>query len=326
MTERKDGAPPAVLASVVVLAMADFAHRSAAEQTDLRAQLEALTGVAIQPLAAAERIVLDAPGALVVAVLEGPAAALALAERARAAAGELPLRIGVEFGPVFAADDGTRGARLTGEGVGAALELADAAAPGRMLASPRFRDALAASAAAEGAARALRTQRMALFSAAAAALLALALGARALRPPPAPPVRPAALQFEIKPRGDIYLDGKLKGQTPPLKHFEVNPGPHTVEVRNGAFAPLRIEMNLASAEQMTIRHEFVAPKPPPAPPHHKPKKEPRKEAKKEPKKAPVEEPKKEQKKEPTEEEAKKDINWGDNIRRDFENARRKLGF
>ncbi len=326
MTETTDGAPPAVLAGVVVLAMADFAHRTATEQTDLRAQLEALTGVAIQPLAAAERIVLDAPGALAVAVLEGPAAALALAERARAAAGELPLRVGVDYGPIFAADDATRGACLAGEGVGAARALAEAAATGGMLASPRFRDALAASLASEGAVRAQRVQRAALFSAAAAALLALAVGARALRPPPAPPVRPAALQFEIKPRGDIYLDGKLKGQTPPLKHVEVNPGPHTVEVRNGAFAPLRIEMNLASAEQMTIRHEFVAPKPPPAPPHRKPKKEPRREAKKEPKrepkKAPVAEPKKEQ----TEEEAKKDINWGDNIRRDFENARRKLGF
>jgi PEGA domain len=330
MTETIDGAPPTVLASVVVLAMADFAHRPAAEQTDLRAQLEALTGVAIQPLAAAERIVLDAPGAQVVAVLEGPAAALALADRARAAAGELPLRVGVDYGPIFVAGDATRGDCVAGEGVGAARALAEAAATGGMLASPRFRDALAGSLASEGTARALRMQRVALFCAAAAAFLALAVGARALRPPPAPPVRPAALQFEIKPRGDIYLDGKLKGQTPPLKSVEVNPGPHTVEVRNGAFAPLRIEMNLASAEQMTIRHEFVAPKPPPAPPHRKPKKEPRKEAKKEPKKepkkeskkAPVEEPKKEQ----TEEEAKKDINWGDNIRHDFENARRKLGF
>jgi PEGA domain len=180
--------------------------------------------------------------------------------------------------------------------------------------------------ASEGTARALRMQRVALFCAAAAAFLALAVGARALRPPPAPPVRPAALQFEIKPRGDIYLDGKLRGQTPPLTQIEVAPGPHTVEVRNGAFAPLRIEMNLASAEQMTIRHEFVAPKPPPAPPHRKPKKEPRKEAKKEPKKAPKEEPRQEPKKEPAEEEAKKEINWGENIRRDFDNARRKLGF
>jgi outer membrane biosynthesis protein TonB len=122
------------------------------------------------------------------------------------------------------------------------------------------------------------------------------------------------LQFEIKPHGEVYLDGKMKGPTPPLVQIEVAPGPHTLEVRNGAFAPLQLEVTLASAEQMTIRHEFVAPKPPPPPPHKKPKREPRKEAKKEIKP----EPKKEQ--------AKEEVDWGRNIRSDFENMKRKLGF
>ena len=309
MMQTNDGAPAQVLASVVVLGMADFAHKAPAERTTLRAQLEALTGVALQPLAAADRIVLDAADALAVVVLEGPAAALALAERARAAAGELPLRIGVDYGQLGGVEDPERGTCLAGEGLGAALALADAAAPGDMLASPQFRAALAASSAAGGTARAQRRWRMALFAAAASLLIALGVGARAMRPPPVLPVEPALLQFEIKPRGEVYLDGKLKGPTPPLMQLEVAPGPHTVEVRNGAFAPLQIETNLAAAEQMTILHDFVAPKPPPPRPHRKPKKEPRKVVKKEVKKEP-----------------KKEVDWGQNIRGDFENMKRKLGF
>jgi hypothetical protein len=313
MTQTNGGAAAPVQASVVVLGMADFAHRRAGEQANLHAQLEALTGVALQPLAAAHRIVLDADDALAVAVLEGPVAAMALAERARAAAGELPLRVGVDYGPLAGVEDAQRGSCLAGDGLDGALALAEQADPGAILTSSRFRTALDASTAAVGAARAQRRWRMALFAAAASVLVAIGAGARALRPLPAPPVKPALLQLEIKPHGEVYLDGKMKGPTPPLVQIEVAPGPHTLEVRNGAFAPLQLEVTLASAEQMTIRHEFVAPKPPP-PPHKKPKREPRKEAKRDIKP----EPKKEQ--------TKQEVDWGRNIRSDFENMKRKLGF
>jgi PEGA domain len=317
MMQTNGGAQAPVLASVVVLGMADFALRSPLEQTTLRAQLEALTGVVLQPLAAAQRVVLDAAGALAVVVLEGPVAAMALADRARAAAGGLPLRIGVDYGPLAGAEDPERGAGVAGDGLDGALTLAEQADIGAVLASSRFRAALGAAAAARSAARRQRGWRMALFAGAAGLLVVLGAGGRALRPPPPPPVKPALLQFEIKPRGEVYVDGKNRGPTPPLVTVQVAPGPHTVEVRNGAFAPLQLDLHLASAEQMTIRHEFVAPKPPPAPPHKKPKKEPRKEAKREPKKEP---------RKASEEEAKKDINWGENIRSDFENMKRKLGF
>ncbi len=258
MMHTNEDAPAPVLASVVVLGMADSARQPAAERTALRAQLEALTGIALQPLTPADRIVLDAADALAVVVLEGPAAALALAERARAAAGELPLRVGVDYGPLGSVENPQRGPCLAGEGLGAALALADAAAPGDMLASPQFRAALAASSASAGTARAQRRWRTALFAAAASVLVALGVGARSLRPLPSPPLKPALLQSEIRPRSEVYLDGKMKGPTPP---------------------------------------------------HRKPKKEPRKEAKKEVKK-----------------ESKKEVNWGENIRSDFDNMKRKLGF
>lgn len=314
MAQKNDGSPAPVPASVVVLGMADFARRRAGEQATLRAQLEALTGVALQPLAAAHWIVLDAADSLAVVVLAGPVEANALAERARAAAGELPLRVGIDYGPLRGIEDAGLGACVAGDGLDGALALAGQAEPGVVLASPRFRAAHAAVTASASAARAQRRWRMTLFAAAASVLIALGAGARALRPPPVAAIKPALLQFEIRPRGEVYVDGKMKGPTPPLTRIEVAPGPHTLEVRNGAFAPLQLEVTLASAEQMTIRHEFVAPKPPPVPPHRKPKKEARKEAKKE------------VASEPRREETKEEVDWGKNIKGDFENMRRKLGF
>ena len=124
------------------------------------------------------------------------------------------------------------------------------------------------------------------------------------------------LQFEIRPHGEIYLDGSMKGPTPPLAQLEVSPGLHTVEVRNGAFPPLRVRIHLAQAEEMTIRHTFVAPKPRPAPPRKKPKKEAKKEPEKESRKEASNESAQEQ---------KKDINWGEDIKHQFEIVRRKLG-
>jgi len=341
MAERNEAAPAAVLAGAVVLGVPDFARKPVAEQTSLRAQLETLAGTAIGPLPDGVRIVVDVAGALAVVVLEGPEAALALAERVRAAAGELPLRIGISYGPVTALDDPLRGTCLVGDGPAVALALARAAAPGQTLASRPFRDALAV--ASPYRARALRAAgeitdedvrshevfavdprapavRRRQWTAAAAtlatAILAVGLVGRSLRPAPPPPVKPAVLQFEIRPRGEIYLDGSVKGPTPPLAQLEVSPGSHMIEVRNGAFPPLRVKVHLAAAEEMTIRHTFVAPKPRPAPPRKKPRKEVTKEVKMEAKKDVKKEPAKEQ---------KKDINWGEDIKQQYENMRRKLG-
>jgi hypothetical protein len=76
------------------------------------------------------------------------------------------------------------------------------------------------------------------------------------------PPRPAAIEFEITPRGEIFVDGVPKGRSPPLTRLELSPGPHTVEVRSGPHPPLRLEVDLAPAEEMTITHSFVAPKAP----------------------------------------------------------------
>lgn len=132
------------------------------------------------------------------------------------------------------------------------------------------------------AARIRQRRRIAFGLVAVMGILAAGFGVRAMRPvvasapalspvqpappPPAPePVVPAVIEFAIKPRGDIYVDGVLKGTAPPLARLEVRPGPHTIEIVYGKFAPVQLEVDLAPSEVVTVRHAFVTPRQPSTP-------------------------------------------------------------
>ena len=270
-----------ILVSVIALAVHDLTRRTVAEQGQLRAQIEKLLQDALQALPAAQRIVLDAPQGFAVAVLDGRHAALELAERVQTGAAELPLCIGINYGPVAIMEDANRGHALFGDGVTAAMTMTQAAAPGRMIASRPFHEALQAEAP-DSAARLIaagvhtdaqvrtheiftldqhaahtRRRRLVITGAAAfAGILALGVVARMavqggwLQP------APAVIEFNITPRGDVYVDGVLKGTSPPLSQLEVAPGKHVIEIRNSRFPPLTIDINPVAAEKMTITHSF----------------------------------------------------------------------
>jgi hypothetical protein len=280
-----------VLASVIVLKIQDFARKPVAEQVKLKARLESLVGLAIKPLPAADRIVLDTSDGVAVVVPGRPRAALALAERSQAAA-DIPLCIGVNHGPVKPASDALRGSGLVGDGLASGVTLANAAAPGRFVASRSFREVLKADAPARAAAlraagmftdanvrthelftfdrqaaRARRWRLVAFGTLTIAAIIGAGFGTRIARlayepppPPPPPPPRPALIHLQITPRGDVFIDGVRQGASPPLTQVEVDPGPRTIEVRSSPNPPLRLELSLAAGEEMTINHSFVAPK------------------------------------------------------------------
>lgn len=272
------------LASAVVLKIQEFTRRPVAEQTKLKAQVEALVALAIRSLPAAERIVLDAPDGVAVVVLGSPRDALELAERSQAAAADLPLGIGVNHGPVMPATDALRGPGLVGDGLAAGMTLANVATPGRFLVSRSFYEALEAFAPGRAddlssagvftdsnvrthelftldqrTALARRRRLIAVGTLAVIGILGLGLAARVVRHGGVM-AQPAVIEFEITPRGEVFIDGVLKGRSPPLTRLEVGPGPHTIEVRNSPYPPLRLEVNLGSAEEMIISHSFSSPK------------------------------------------------------------------
>jgi class 3 adenylate cyclase len=271
-------------AAAVFLSIADFARRPVAEQAAFKERLESLAAAAIAPLHAAHRIVLDTAEGLAVVVLGSPELALDLAERALRKAHGLPVRIGINHGPVRLAAGPRNDPQLVGDGLVVAAAVASFAQPGRLLVSRSFRNALATvdPDRAEGlcdagtftdsqvrthevfapdqSARSARRRRALMVSGLSiAGILAAGVAIRAVRHARRMR-RPAVVELMITPWGELIVDGERKGRTPPLRELEVTPGHHTLEVRNGANTPLTLNVDLAPGENIVLRHDFPIPR------------------------------------------------------------------
>ncbi len=97
-------------------------------------------------------------------------------------------------------------------------------------------------------------------TAAAALTPAVTAEAKPADPPPAsPPAAPkptGRLQFAVVPWGEIVVDGKPRGITPPTKELRLPPGRHTIEIRNGAFPPHVETIEVRADEAVRIAHKF----------------------------------------------------------------------
>lgn len=60
----------------------------------------------------------------------------------------------------------------------------------------------------------------------------------------------------ITPWGEVYLDGKKQGISPPLKKIAVSPGSHEVEVRNTSFPAFKKQFKAKSGSPIRIEHRF----------------------------------------------------------------------
>jgi eukaryotic-like serine/threonine-protein kinase len=64
------------------------------------------------------------------------------------------------------------------------------------------------------------------------------------------------IRLAIAPWGEVYVDGKIMGVTPPLAEVRLPAGKHRIEIRNGAFAPHQQSVNLAPNASVRIKHKF----------------------------------------------------------------------
>jgi serine/threonine-protein kinase len=60
----------------------------------------------------------------------------------------------------------------------------------------------------------------------------------------------------VSPWGEVYVDGKRVGVSPPLTTLQLEAGRHKVEIRNRGFASYRKTVNLESGRSLKIRHKF----------------------------------------------------------------------
>jgi hypothetical protein len=78
-------------------------------------------------------------------------------------------------------------------------------------------------------------------------------------PPTAPAAQPVALArvaFAVTPWGEVYIDGRKTGITPPLNEIRLPPGKHTIEIRNTTFQPHRQTVDLRADGSVRIKHKF----------------------------------------------------------------------
>jgi class 3 adenylate cyclase len=62
--------------------------------------------------------------------------------------------------------------------------------------------------------------------------------------------------FAVSPWGEVLINGKSIGTSPPVKQHKLAPGKYKVEVRNSTLTPFITTIDVKSKEDVTIRHQF----------------------------------------------------------------------
>jgi hypothetical protein len=277
----QDTAPP-IHAHVAFLRIPGFDGLSVAEQASLKDRVEGRVKAAIAPLADADRLVLDSDDGVALVLFGDAVRALRIAQSLRGE--EAFLQVGVNYGPIALTGDST-GHAVFGDGLAAAAAAARFATPERILVTQEFRrkleeaspeiaaDLVSAGEFSDAQLRqhllfapdpergATRRRRYLLrLGGGVLATLFLGVVAREARQWFFPG-RPPAINFAVKPRGDVVLDGVAKGRTPPLDRLEVPAGRHVVVIRNAGYPPLQLTLDLEAGQETTITHAFAPRRP-----------------------------------------------------------------
>ena len=272
-----------VHASVAFLRIAQFDTLPVSEQAALKSRLEECMRAPLAQMPPGERAVLDADDGLAVVMFASPARALEVALELQEAARDVPAQAGLNYGPLALTGGGER---VFGDGLAEAATAARFATPGRPIVTEGFTRALQADAPDRAAdlvpageftdtrvrvhsfytpdahRRLARRRKLAVF-AVGGTLLILLLGVigRDIYQPLLQ-ARPALVRLDVKPRGEVFVDGNPVGRIPPLTQVEIPPGKHVLTVRNPGVKPYEVKLDLAPGQKLTLTYTFPAPPPP----------------------------------------------------------------
>jgi hypothetical protein len=71
-----------------------------------------------------------------------------------------------------------------------------------------------------------------------------------------PDLPPGTVNLAIDPWGEVFVNGKSQGVSPPKKQLKLPPGKYRIEVRNSTFPPHVQAVELKSREELTVKHKF----------------------------------------------------------------------
>ena len=66
----------------------------------------------------------------------------------------------------------------------------------------------------------------------------------------------ALVSIAATPWGEVYLDGRMQGVSPPLTKLQVAPGKHEIEIRNTTFPAYTQNIHVKANEEIKIKHKF----------------------------------------------------------------------
>jgi serine/threonine-protein kinase len=75
-------------------------------------------------------------------------------------------------------------------------------------------------------------------------------------PAPAAPVVRGVVRIAISPWGDVEVDGKLAGTSPPLTELSLPEGRHQIVIRNTDLPPHNVVINVTADQPVTLKHKF----------------------------------------------------------------------
>jgi PEGA domain len=342
-----------LVCSVVFLDIAEYSKKPVAEQLQLKQSFNGILANALDQVPVRDRIILDTGDGAAIAFIGDPEDALFAAMSIRDSAGALPVRLGINLGPVRLLKDLNGQMNIIGDGINVAQRVMGFARPGQLLVSRSFYEVVSrlsrdyeklffhegsrtdkhvrahevysvGSGIAAGrrvvdtvarmrdtssglswlaASGPLGFNRAALMAASAVFIVLVGIGMtvrgdikrdaaapRAEKELAAPAPRtanpaatptPAAapnlaraetrrerrtaateapqlgtIRLAIAPWGQVIVDGKERGVSPPLTHVVVPSGTHTVEIRNTTFPSHVAKVEVKAGESVRIKHRF----------------------------------------------------------------------
>ena len=364
-----------LVCSVLFLDIADYSQKPVAEQLQLKQGFNQALAVALEHVAPRDRIILDTGDGAAITFMGDPEDALFASMAMRDLSATVPVRLGVNLGPVRLVKDLNGQMNIIGDGINVAQRVMSFARPGQLLVSRSFYEVVSClsrdyanlfrhegsrtdkhvrahevyavvgatpaprrvdeaeqrtESLPPGAARwfagtgPLGLRRSALVSAPLLFLLIVAggVGARALMPDEPPAAKPAPakqavrsalpatapapaaggaapapvagggaaviaepaaeapapvarvdkkpekaakaekpgaagrLELAVAPWGEVLVNGKSRGVSPPLRVLELPPGPHTIEIRNSTFPVHVARVEVKPGQAVKVQHRF----------------------------------------------------------------------
>jgi class 3 adenylate cyclase len=330
-----------LVCSVLFLDIVEYSKKPVAEQLELKQAFNQALATALEQVPQRDRIILDTGDGAAVTFMGDPEDALFSALAVRNMASEVPVRLGVNLGPVRLVKDLNGQMNIIGDGINVAQRVMSFADPGQLLVSRSFYEVVSCLSrdymnlfrhegsrtdkhvrehevysvvgGAPMARRVAQTESMvnardggwlagmgplglrrsALLAAPLAFFLVVggAIAARTMLDSSAPaqkraagapeangkfekklmtrlekklertddnPLSPdlARVELAVLPWGEVLVDGKTRGVSPPLRSLDIPAGSHTIEIRNSTFPSHVAKVNVKAGEAIRIRHRF----------------------------------------------------------------------